>query len=165
MTQSGKKRKWFRFSLSQLLIFVNLFGALGYASYYKFQEARLKANRNACWANQKTIAGGVEMYLLDTNADLSTLWWSEELNKHLTEQGYLRGIVDCPGSRRDGIEDGWKYYRLIEDGNGITCLHHGPVPDYRHKEDQERQANAPVAWTRQPVDRPKPWSPPPPPGT
>ena len=91
MTQSGKKRKWFRFSLSQLLIFVNLFGALGYASYYKFQEARLKANRNACWANQKTIAGGVEMYLLDTNADLSTLWWSEELNKHLTEQGYLRG--------------------------------------------------------------------------
>lgn len=72
----------------------------------------------ACFANQKTIAGAIEMYNLDHNCDVTEI--TEELLDDLKEEGYLQSIPLDPGFPEDGSTS----YFLFTDGR-ICCLNHG----------------------------------------
>ncbi len=84
----------------------------------EFQNARKRANQRACYANQKTIAGAIEM------AGVDTLGFSpkqyEELMRKLVENGYLPSIPNDPGQG----EGSHLNYRFDLDGC-IYCSNHG----------------------------------------
>ena len=77
-----------------------------------------RANAYACWANQKTIAGALEMYNLDMNTSVSKL--DGHMFNKLKEHKYLRTIPKDPGYGSDSS----CHYKLSPDGD-IYCTHHG----------------------------------------
>ena len=82
-------------------------------------KARLRANRRACYANQKTIAGAFEMYSLVVTKDDPVVL--TETMKELHKNGYLQAIPDDPGY---GSGSGDHYLQV--DGD-IMCLKHGGI--------------------------------------
>ncbi len=96
--------------------------ALAAISVPNFRAARERANVRACYANQKTIAGAVEMYNLDNNTlrtDVGLTFLDE-----LVEGGYLQTIPRDPGQ---GSRSGSNYH-AAHGGAGIACQVHGSIP-------------------------------------
>jgi competence protein ComGC len=107
--------------LTSLLIVLFILGGLAAISVPNFRSARERANTRACFANQKTIAGAVEMYNLDSNCcrtDIGMQFLAE-----LVKGGYLQSVPVDPGL---GPNSGSNYY-FTEDGNGIACRIHGTI--------------------------------------
>ena len=77
-----------------------------------------RANAYACWANQKTIAGALEMYNLDMNTSVKKL--DSHMFSKLKEHKYLRTIPQDPGYGSDSS----CHYKLTPQGD-IYCTHHG----------------------------------------
>jgi competence protein ComGC len=75
----------------------------------------------SCMANQKTLAGAIEMYTLDKNTKVTEV--TPALLSELKRDGYLRAIPADPGSG-PGSES--NYYRT-PGGIGIACRVHGNV--------------------------------------
>ncbi|MBI4863723.1 MAG: hypothetical protein HY815_26200 [Candidatus Riflebacteria bacterium] len=86
-----------------------------------YKPARARANTRACYANQKTIAGAIEMYNLDRNTRRTVI--DQALFRMLKSGGYLQSIPDDPGNGTGS----WTSYQYTPGGNGITCLTHGPI--------------------------------------
>ncbi|MBI4872337.1 MAG: HEAT repeat domain-containing protein [Candidatus Riflebacteria bacterium] len=87
----------------------------------KLKLARIQAQTRACFANQKTIAGAIEMCNLDTsrrqvNLDVTRL-------QELVNRGYLKAIPEDPGQGPDTAGN----YESTDTGNGVTCRVHGQV--------------------------------------
>lgn len=81
-----------------------------------------RANIRACFANQKTLAGAVEMWNLDKNVRVADL--DPGLLAALKAEGYLQSIPNDPGFGA-GTSD--RYVLLPEGLDGIACLAHGLI--------------------------------------
>lgn len=98
---------------------------------------RHRAGIRACFANQKTIAGAIEMYNLDYGTDVKVL--DASLREKLVEDGYLQQFPDDPG------EGGPEAYLMIAHaavGNGILCLNHGTLQVGEDFRDRAKNTNA-----------------------
>ena len=83
---------------------------------------RERANFRACYANQKTLAGALEMYNLDKCTRVTKL--DDAMCRVLQSGGYLPTVPQDPG---DGT-GGSSHYAWTPRGNGIVCSRHGSVP-------------------------------------
>ena len=102
---------------------VGIFAAIAVPN---FKKARDRANMRACFANQKTLAGAMEMYNLDNNVADSEL--NEELLKSLKDNGYLQRIPDDPGQGKNTSDHYLKISYQGPDGKNtwrMFCTHHG----------------------------------------
>ena len=102
------------------LIVLSIIGMLAAISVPNFRKARERANSRACYANQKTVAGALEMYNLDNNASVPRL--TDEVWRNLREQGYLQTVPDDPGFGSGSHHN----YRLTAEGD-IYCTCHGGI--------------------------------------
>ncbi len=112
------------FTLIELMIVIAIIGVLAAIAVPNFQAARQRANVRACYANQKTIAGAIEMYNLDFNQSLTTL--DGTLLTKLKTEGYLQSVPNDPGKGQTNT-----YALIAVDGNwGLSCVgNHGPIQD------------------------------------
>ena len=86
-----------------------------------FKAARERANTRACYANQKTVVGAMEMYNLDKNTKRGQL--DGQFFNSLKSGGYLQSVPQDPGH---GVGSSGHYHEC-DDGNGITCTIHGSI--------------------------------------
>jgi type II secretory pathway pseudopilin PulG len=99
---------------------------------------RASANRRACRANMRTLAGALEMYHLDTKRRPTAL--TPEVRGKLTGQGYLQSFPSDPG--REG-----EYQLTAPRGpgadldSGISCTVHGPTGAFRASLDRIREGH------------------------
>lgn len=101
---------------------IALIGVASAIAIPNFRAARLKANRRACFANQKVIAGATEKYNLEHNTNIKKL--DRPFLEKLQKEGYLQNIPDDPG-QGDGSWANW--YFTDESSNGIACKVHGSI--------------------------------------
>ncbi len=107
--------------LTGLFIVLFILGGLAAIAVPNFRSARERANTRACFANQKTIAGAVEMYNLDNNCRRTDI--GMQFMAELVKGGYLQCVPNDPGL---GPNSGSNYF-FTEDGNGIGCRLHGTI--------------------------------------
>jgi type IV pilus assembly protein PilA len=117
-----KRRRREGFTLIELMIVIAIIGVLAAIAVPNFQAARRRANIRACYANQKTIAGAVEMYNLDFNQDITTLTGLGGASGKLKTEGYLQEWPNDPGQGSAN-----NYSMTGTSGNGITCSKHGTI--------------------------------------
>ncbi len=110
------------FTLIELMIVIAIIGVLAAIAVPNFKAARERANTRACYANQKTIAGALEMYNLDNNTKIDKL--DDSVGGDLVKGGYLQSLVDDPGS-------GGKTFGKYKLGTGglVYCEVHGAIQD------------------------------------
>src|ERR1700738_4848681 len=83
------------FTLIELMIVIAIIGVLAAIAVPNFKAARERANTRACYANQKTVVGAMEMYNLDKNTKRTTL--DGAFFTSLKSGGYLQSIPQDPG--------------------------------------------------------------------
>ena len=110
------------------LFAIAIFGIMAAIALPNFQKARLKANKRACFANQKTIAGAIEMYNLDFNTNIRQL--DSAFFNRLKNEGYLQSIPYCPGNKTTS-KNGSSY--SIDSTGEISCESHGAVYGTRYE--------------------------------
>jgi prepilin-type N-terminal cleavage/methylation domain-containing protein len=110
------------FTLIELMIVIAIIGVLAAIAVPNFRAARERANTRACYANQKTIAGAVEMYNLDKNTRRSDIGAS--FCATLVSGGYLQSVPNDPGQ---GGSSTASDYAFTVGGNGIKCSIHGTI--------------------------------------
>lgn len=108
------------FTLIELMIVVAIIGVLAAIAVPNFREARRKSNMRACYANQKTLLGALEMYNLDYGSNI-TIDNKAALDK-LKENNYLSSVPDDPGCA------GKDNYRSSEKGD-VWCTFHGSIEE------------------------------------
>jgi prepilin-type N-terminal cleavage/methylation domain-containing protein len=111
------------FTLIELMIVIAIIGVLAAIAVPNFRAARERANTRACYANQKTIAGAVEMYNLDKNTRRSDIGVASFMQS-LVSGGYLQSIPNDPGQGGTATVANYAY---TAGGNGIKCGIHGAI--------------------------------------
>lgn len=109
------------FTLIELMIVIAIIGVLAAIAVPNFKAARERANTRACYANQKTVVGAMEMYNLDKNTKRTTL--DATFFNDLKSGGYLQSVPQDPGFGPGSSSD----YAATNSGNGITCSKHGSI--------------------------------------
>ena len=112
---TGEKRDWL--SILVILSFIAL--VISIITIPGFRKAPERANQRACYANQKTLAGAIEMYEVDSGKSHPVL--DEKLFQQLLKEKYLIAIPNDPG---DGENSHSNYHRI--DGE-LFCLRHGSI--------------------------------------
>lgn len=118
-----KPGRRFVFTLIELMIVIAIIGVLAAISTPKFGAARERAGTRACYANQKTLVGAIEMFDLDRKTRTTVL--DDALFVRLKSGGYLQSIPQDPG-QGTGTSG---HYILTTSGNGIRCQVHGSIQD------------------------------------
>lgn len=118
--RSTKSRRGF--TLIELMIVIAIIGVLAAIAVPNFRAARERANQRACYANQKTVSGALEMYNLDNNDSVTQL--DDDMFGRLDDQGYLQTVPEDPGYGSEGSEP----YKLDGEGN-IYCTNHGYIQE------------------------------------
>ena len=85
-----------------------------------FTKARERANQRACYANQKTLAGAIEMYELD-HPGKNIKMIDMDLLVELKQKGYLTNLLEDPGAGPNSELN----YELV--GKTMFCLRHGSI--------------------------------------
>ena len=106
-----------------ILIPVMIAAVMASIAVPNFKAARERASTRACYANQKTIAGAMEMFNLDKNTKRTCL--DAAYFQELKSGGYLQSIPQDPGSGPASET----HYRYTSSGNGITCTVHGAIQE------------------------------------
>ena len=107
------------FTLIELMIVVAIIGVLAAIAVPNFREARRKSNMRACYANQKTILGALEMYNLDYGISM-TINGKASL-EILKSENYLSSVPDDPG-----CATGEQNYQSNDAGD-VWCTFHGAI--------------------------------------
>lgn len=102
------------------LVFIGATGAYA-AIRPRIAEAQAEADRRACFADQKTLLGAVEMFCLDKCTKITDL---ASVLPQLKEGGYVQTLPDDPGQGPGTTA----HFHLSPEGNGITCSVHGSIP-------------------------------------
>jgi prepilin-type N-terminal cleavage/methylation domain-containing protein len=106
------------FTLIELMIVIAIIGVLAAIAVPNFKAARERANTRACYANQKTIAGSIEMFNLDKNTKRTDLGAS--LFSSLKTGGYLQQVPQDPGAGPGSSGN----YQFTSSGVGVKCTVH-----------------------------------------
>ncbi len=114
---SPAQKKTSYLAIFGLLAFV--FALLSVMAIPGFRPAPERARQRACYANQKILAGAIEMFNLDHKVEVKTI--NSELLQRLQEEGYLSEAIKDPGG---GPESGNRYH-LVKDT--LFCTHHGSI--------------------------------------
>jgi type II secretion system protein G len=109
------------FTLIELMIVIAIIGVLAAIAVPNFKAARERANTRACYANQKTIVGAMEMYNLDKNTRRALL--DGPFFNDLKSGGYLQSVPQDPGFGPGSSDK----YKETGSGNGISCVNHGSI--------------------------------------
>lgn len=117
----NKLRRRKGFTLIELMIVISIIGVLAAIAIPNFRTARQKSNQRACYANQKTILGALEMYNLDTGEQI-TITQGSNLADKLVKGKYLQSLPKDPGCAAQGE----KNYNSDADGL-IWCTYHGTI--------------------------------------
>jgi hypothetical protein len=80
-----------------------------------------RSKTRACFANQKTLLGAVEMYNLDKHTRRTHL--DAAFLSDLCAGQYLQSLPEDPGQGPNSVAN----YRISPGGTGITCTAHGPI--------------------------------------
>ena len=107
------------FTLIELMIVISIIGVLAAIAIPNFRQARMKSNKRACYANQKTILGALEMYNLDFG-DSITITTRDQLQT-LADEKYLQGVPSDPGCKSEADN-----YQSDTVGN-VWCKFHGTI--------------------------------------
>ncbi len=107
------------FTLIELMIVISIIGVLAAIAIPNFRQARMKSNQRACYANQKTILGALEMYNLDTGEN-KTITTQQDLQDLATAK-YLQGAPTDPGCKSNA-----NAYQADTVGN-VWCTFHGNI--------------------------------------
>ncbi len=88
-----------------------------------FGAASKRANVRACFANQKTLAGAIEMHNLDFHSTITTL--DSETHQKFVTDGYLSYRLNDPGF---GPNTSF-HYQVVPQGEYLSmlCIKHGPI--------------------------------------
>jgi len=97
-------------------------GALAAIAVPNFKAARERANFRACYANQKTVAGALELYNLDKNTKIREL--TPQVWQDLKTGGYLQIVPIDPGQGEGSASN---YYFTDKASSGIACRVHGSI--------------------------------------
>ena len=84
------------FTLIELMIVISIIGVLAAIAIPNFRQAREKSNERACYANQKTILGAIEMYNLDHGKQM--IIKDETQLTLLATEKYLQGVPKDPAA-------------------------------------------------------------------
>ena len=119
------------FSVDVLLV-TSIVAVLGAIAIPNYRAATRRPSSRPCQANQKTIAGALEMYCLDYNTSITSL--DAAVLETLRDKGYLQSVPVDPGS---GKAPGENY--VLHRGE-IACLQHGFVqrPEGRERAQAEK---------------------------
>lgn len=109
------------FTLIELMIVIAIIGVLAAIAVPNFKAARERANTRACYANQKTVVGAMEMYNLDKNTKRTSL--DAGFFTSLKSGGYLQSIPSDPG-QGNGTSGN---YQATDANNGIKCSVHTSI--------------------------------------
>tara|TARA_B100000674_G_scaffold497938_1_gene533629 strand:- start:1516 stop:1899 length:384 start_codon:yes stop_codon:yes gene_type:complete len=101
------------------MIVISIIGVLAAIAIPNFRQARMKSNTRACYANQKTILGALEMYNLDEGLNL-TITTKTDLET-LVSKKYLQGVPTDPGCKTNT-----NAYQSDTAGN-VWCTFHGTI--------------------------------------
>jgi len=96
-------------------------GLLAAISVPGYRTSRERANSRACYANQKTLAGSLEMYNLDKATRVTVL--DRAMWRALKSGGYLGSIPQDPGQGSGSSGN----YQWTPGGNGMRCATHGTI--------------------------------------
>lgn len=118
-----KPGRQFKFTLIKFGIVICIIGVMAAIATPKFSAARPRANSRACYANQKTIVGAIEMYNLDKKTKRTDL--TADFYTALKSGGYLQSIPSDPGEGAPTSD----HYKMTTSGNGIRCTVHGGIQD------------------------------------
>ena len=86
------KRSAMGFTLIELMIVITVVALLTAIAIPNFRVAKSRPGTRSCYANQKTIAGAVEMYNLDKNTKRTDL--GVQFFRELKASGYLHSPAD-----------------------------------------------------------------------
>ncbi len=110
------------FTLIELMIVIAIIGVLAAIAVPNFQKARQRANSRACYANQKTIGGAIEMYNLDFNTSIEAC--DATFLGTLKTNGYLQSVPQDPGQGNSSAGN----YTMDALGT-IYCTKHGGIQE------------------------------------
>lgn len=113
--QPRPRRIRWQISRAELLVLISILASLAAIAVPNFKAARERAGTRACYANQKTLVGAMEMYSMITcnkRVELDGSFLQE-----LKAGGYLQTIPEHPGLGPGS----WSCYRATNANNGITC--------------------------------------------
>lgn len=105
------------FRLGELMIVVVIIAVLAAISIPNFRKSREQARDKACFANQRVLTGGVEMFNMDNANPMTSLNIQE-----LVSRGYLK-------SAPTGPERGCQYF--FNQNGDMACRLHGSIEGER----------------------------------
>lgn len=110
-------------SWAEIVVLFGLMAGMGVLMLPQYRPSYANKGRSfrACYANQKTVVGAMEMYNLDKNTKRTVL--DASFFQDLKSGGYLQSIPQDPGYGPGTSTN----YQATESNNGIKCMNHGSI--------------------------------------